>query len=62
MQFGNPIYIEIIIEKIEKVKKFALRVCLKQLDIYYVSLLLASNLPALSVHRKYITLCTCTRL
>ena len=46
------------VEKMEKIHKFALRLCFKQWDMYYVSLLLASNLPALSVHRKYITLCT----
>ena len=46
------------VEKIEKVQKFALRLCFKQWDMYYVPLLLASNLPALSVPWKYITLCT----
>ena len=44
------------IEKLEKVQKFALRLCVKQWDVDYTTLLFSCNLPALATHRKYFIL------
>ena len=46
------------VEKLEKVQKFALRLCVKQWDLDYVSLLFICDLPTLAARRKYFNLCT----
>ena len=46
------------VEKLEKVQKFALRLCVKQWDLDYVSLLFICDLPTLTARRKYFNLCT----
>ena len=42
------------VEKLEKVQKFALRLCVKQWDLDYVSI---CDLPTLAARRKYFNLC-----
>ena len=56
-QVWNP-YLTKDIEKLEKVQKFALRLCFKQWDLDYPSLLFISDLPTLATRRKYFNLCT----
>ena len=46
------------VEKLEKVQKFALKVCVKQWDLDYTSLLFICVLPTLATRRKYFNLCT----
>ena len=46
------------IEKLEKVQRFALRLCVKQWDLDYPSLLFISDLPTLAARRKYFSLCS----
>ena len=53
----NP-HLQRDIEKLEKVQKFALRLCVKQWDMDYTSLLSICILPTLTTRRKYFILCT----
>ena len=46
------------IEKLEKIQKFALRLCIKQWDMEYTTLRSTCNLPTLRTRRKYFILCT----
>ena len=46
------------IEKLEKVQRFALRLCVKQWDLDYPPLLFISDLPTLAARRKYFSLCS----
>ena len=45
-------------QSLEAVQKFACKVCLKQWDLDYDSMLQLLNLPCLSVHREYLKLTT----
>ena len=45
-------------QSLEAVQKFACKVCLKQWDLDYDSMLQLLNLPRLSVRRKYLKLTT----
>ena len=56
-QVWNP-YLTKNIEKLERVQVFALRLCVKQRDLDYPSLLFISDLPTLAAHRKYFSLCS----
>ena len=56
-QVWNP-YLTKNIEKLEKVQRFALRLCVKQWDLDYPSLLFISDLPTLAARRKYFSLCS----
>ena len=56
-QVWNP-YLAKDIDKLEKVQRFALRLCFKQWDLDYQSLLFLSDLPTLAARRKYFNLCT----
>ena len=46
------------VEKLENVQKFALRLCVKQWDLDYTSLLFICDLPTLAARRQYFSLCT----
>ena len=56
-QVWNP-YLAKDIDKLEKVQQFALRLCFKQWDLDYQSLLFLSDLPTLAARRKYFNFCT----
>jgi hypothetical protein len=56
-QVWNPHLVKDV-EKLEKVQKFALRLCVKQWDLDYSSLLFVCNVPTLATWRKYFNLCT----
>ena len=56
-QVWNP-YLTKNIEKLEKVQRFALRLCVKQWDLDYPLLLFISDLPTLAARRKYFSLCS----
>ena len=56
-QVWNP-HLAKDVEKLEKVQKFALKVCVKQWDLDYTSLLFICALPTLATRRKYFNLCT----
>ena len=55
-QVWNP-YLLRDINKVENVQKFALRLCTKQWDLHYDSLLFVCELPLLATRRKYFNLC-----
>ena len=46
------------VEKLENVQKFALRLCVKQWDLDYTSLLFICDLPTLAARQQYFSLCT----
>ena len=58
VRYGTHIYLTKNIEKLEKVQRFALRLCVKQCDLDYPSLLFISDLPTLAARRKYFSLCS----
>ena len=57
-RFGILIIILKDVEKLENVQKFALRLCVKQWDLDYTSLLFICDLPTLAARRQYFSLCT----
>ena len=56
-QVWNP-YLQRDIQQLERVQKFALRMCSKQWDLGYGELLNLFNIPSLDDRRKYLNLCT----
>jgi len=51
-------YLQRDIQQLERVQKFALRMCSKQWDLGYEELLNLFNIPSLDDRRKYLNLCT----
>ena len=56
-QVWNP-HMQKYIDQLERVQKFALRMCAKQWDVDYTDLLTHFNLPSLANHRRYLSLST----
>ena len=56
-QVWNP-YLQRDIQQLERVQKFALRMCSKRWDLGYEELLNLFNIPNLEDRRKYLNLCT----
>lgn len=56
-QVWNP-YLQRDIQQLERIQRFALRMCAKQWDLGYDDLLNFFNVPSLVDRRKYLSLCT----
>ena len=56
-QVWNP-HLQKDIDQLERVQKFALRMCAKQWDLGYADLLNLFNVPSLVDRRNYLSLCT----
>ena len=56
-RFGT-LHLQKDIDQLERVQKFALRMCAKQWDLGYAELLNLFNVPSLMHRRKYLNLCT----
>ena len=57
-KFGTHTIMQKDIDQLERVQKFALRMCAKQWDVDYTDLLTHFNLPSLANHRHYLSLST----
>ena len=60
LEYAAPVwdpYCSSHVDALERVQKFALRMCFKNWNLEYQQLLVASKLQSLAVRRKYLKLC-----
>ena len=57
-EYASQVWNPHLQKDIERVQKFALRMCAKQWDLGYAELLNLFNVPSLMHRRKYLNLCT----
>ena len=60
LEYASPVWVphySTLISALEKVQKFALRICTRNWNSDYTNLLRDCNLPALSTRRLYLKLC-----